>query len=815
MSRQIALGFAALALLLCCADVASAASPRLTSIVPRGCQRGTEAEFNFGGRNLQDPAEIFFYSPGIEATKIEAVDAGRFKATLKIAPDCRLGEHVVQVRTKSGVSDYRTIYIGALPQVAEKEPNTLFEQPQAITLNVTVTGMIQPEDVDYFVLEAKQGQRISVEVEGMRLGDTMFDPYVSILDERRFELAASDDSPLLQQDPVTSIVTPADGKYIVQIRESSYGGNGASHYRMHVGTFPRPTSVYPAGGKLGEEMEVRFVGDPTGELLQKVKLPAERSPEFTGVFATSGTEVAPSANPFRLFEHGNVLEIEPNNEVAKATPATLPLAFNGVLQTPGDVDFFRFTAKKGEVFEVECYGRRIRSPVDPVMSIYNDKGNRIANNDDARGPDSYLRATFPADGEYLLSVGDHLNRGGADFVYRVEFSPVQPSLQITMPQVERYGQYRRQIYVAKGNRFGAVINASRANFGGALLLEPQGLPAGLTMVADSVLDGQTSIPVVFEATADAPLAGKLVDFLARHAEKPEIKGGFYNRAEFAMGAPGQSLYSWRDVNRLAVAVVDELPFKIDVIEPKAPLARGGSMQLKVVATRKPDFKAPINLIFPYSTTGVSAAANVMIPEGQTEALYTINAAANAPLGKSKFFILGSAEIGGAAFSSSQLATLEVCEPFVNFTMQRTAVEQGQETDVVCKVEVKTPFEGQATVQLQALPNKTVSAPVQFTKDSTELVFKVKTEKDSPAGKHKIFGVVTLTAHGEPVVHSVGGAELRIDVPLPPKVAPVAAAPAASPAAPAAAPAAPAAPKRLSRLEQLREEAKKAEQSKAK
>lgn len=813
MSRKLALGFAALALVFCRVDLASAASPRLTSIVPRGCQRGTEAEFNFGGKNLQDAVEILFYSPGIEATKVEPVEAGRFKATLKVAPDCRLGEHVVQVRTKSGVSDYRTIYIGALPQVPEKEPNTLFEQPQAISLNVTVTGMIQAEDVDYFVVEAKKGQRISVEVEGMRLGDTMFDPYVSILDERRFELSASDDSPLLQQDPVTAIVAPADGKYILQIRESSYGGNGAAHYRMHVGTFPRPTSVYPAGGKLGEEIEVRFGGDPTGEFVQKVKLPAARSPEFTGVLAANGAEGAPSPNPFRLFEHGNVLEMEPNDAVAQATPATLPLAFNGVLQAAGDIDFFRFTAKKGDVFEVECYGRRIRSPVDPVMSLYNDKGGRIANNDDARGPDSYLRATFPADGEYLLSVTDHLNRGGADFVYRVEFTPVAPSLQLTLPQVERYSQYRRQIYVAKGNRFGAVINASRANFAGKLVLEPEGMPAGITMTNETLLENQTSLPVVFEAAADAPLAGKLVDFLARHAEKPEIKGGFFNRGEFAMGAPGQSLYSWRDVNRLAVAVVDELPFKIDVIEPKAPLARNGSMQVKVVATRKADFKAPINLLFPYVPSGVSAASNVTIAEGQTEALYTINAAGNAPVGKSRFFVLGSAEIGGAAFSSSQLATLEVCEPFVTFTMPRTAVEQAQETEIVCKVEVKTPFEGQATVQLQALPNKTISAPMQITKDTTELVFKVKTEKDSPAGKHKIFGVVTLSANGEPVVHNIGGTELRIDVPLPPKAAPaVAAAPAANPAVPAAAPAA---PKRLSRLEQLREEAKKAEQDKAK
>jgi len=567
--------------------------------------------------------------------------------------------------------------------------------------------------------------------------------------------------------------------------------------------------VYPAGGKLGEEVEPKFLGDPAGEFTQKFKLPTATSNEFTGLFATAGTEISPSPNPFRLFEHGNSLEVEPNNAVAQATVATLPNALNGILQEPGDIDFFKFTATKGQVFEVECYGRRIRSAVDPVMVLYNAQGGAIVSNDDSRGPDSYFRVTIPADGEYLLSVTDHLQRGGPGFVYRVEFTGVVPSLQLSIPQVERYGQYRRQVYVAKGNRFGTVINASRANFGGKLLLEPQGMPAGITMVTEPMAENLASMPVVFEAAADAPLDGKLVDFIGRHAENPAIRGGFFNRAEFIIAAPGQSMYSWRDVDRLAVAVVDELPFKIDLVEPKVPLAQNGSMQLKVVATRKEGFKAPITLLLPFAPPGVGAAPSVTIPEGQNEALFPINAASNAQVGKWRVFVLGYAEIGGAAYSSTQLGNLEVTAPWVSFAMQRAAVEQGQPTEVVCKVEVATPFEGNANVQLVALPNKVVSAPMQFTKDTKELVFKVTTEKESPAGKHGIFGVVTITANGEPVIHNVGGAELRIDVPLPPKPntpAPMPAAAVAA-AAPAPMPVAAAPAKRLSRLEQLREDAK--------
>src|SRR5690606_8228242 len=162
------------------------------------------------------------------------------------------------------------------------------------------------------------------------------DPYIAILDEKRFELAAADDTPLVQQDAVAAIVVPEDGKYVIEVRESAYGGNGNSHYRLHVGTFPRPTAVYPAGGKLGEEIEVSFLADPTDESKQKFKLPSAHEWEV-GLEARVGVEVAPSLNPFRLFEHGNAFEVEPNNSLAEASPAELPLAFNGIIGEPGDI----------------------------------------------------------------------------------------------------------------------------------------------------------------------------------------------------------------------------------------------------------------------------------------------------------------------------------------------------------------------------------------------------------------------------------------------------------------------------------------------
>ncbi|MCA9174498.1 MAG: PPC domain-containing protein [Planctomycetales bacterium] len=784
---------------------AESASPALTRIDPRGCQRGAEHDLVFVGARLEDAQEILFYSPGFEVLSLEPA-AASVKVKVKVAPDCRLGEHVAQVRTATGISEYRTFFVGALPAVDEKEPNTEFEAAQPISANVTVQGLIGAEDVDYFVIDAKKGERISVEVEGMRLGTTLFDPYIAILDAKRFALAVGDDTPLVRQDAVCSVVAPEDGKYYVEMRDSAYGGNGASFYRLHIGNFPRPLAVYPAGGKASEPTEVTFIGDPTGEHKQTIQVPAEADDDFA-VHAENPQGVSPTGNPFRVFPHGNVLEVEPNNGFGDATPAELPLAFNGVIQADGDVDCFKFAAKKGQVFEVECYGRRIRSPLDPVLNLYTADGRSIAGNDDSRGPDSYLRFTAPADGEYIARVTDHLSRGGPEFVYRIEFTAVQPSLTLSIPRVSRYEQTRQQIVIPRGNRFGTLLTVSRANFGGDVTLDPAGLPPGVTMHYEPIPGNLSTIGVVFEAAADAPVGGGLINFQGEHVNGDlKVRGGFTNRADFVIGQPGQSLYVWKDVAKLPIAVTEEAPFKLSIVQPKAPLVRSGSLNLKVVAERKEGFTAPITIEFPFRPPGVSGASRVTIPEGKTEVDYPLNAAGNAEVKEWPVYVTG---VGANIWASSQMAKLKVVEPYVQFAAQRASTEQGKPTQIYCKLNQLTPFEGEAKVVLLGLPPKTTTTELTFTKETTELSFPITVDPASPVGKHKnLICRVTLLEQGEPVVGTAGVTELQIDQPLPPpKDTPpqpkVAAAPTPKPEPK------PATEKPLSRLEKLRQAAREA------
>ena len=463
--------------------LAAAASPSLTAIRPVGAQRGTEVEVTLSGARLGDAKEIFYYQPGVTTVALTRVDDNNVKAKLKIAPDAPLGLHDLRMRTASGISELRTFSVGALKEVSEIEPNNDFAAPQAIAMNVTVNGVADNEDVDYFVVEARKGDRITAEVEGMRLGITLFDPAVAILNSKRFELASSDDAALIWQDGFASVLAPEDGKYVIQVRESAYAGNASCLYRLHVGNFPRSTAILPAGGKLGEKLAVRWIGDPAGDVTTEVTLPATSVPGF-GLYRQDSKGSSPYPNSFRLTTLSNVIEKEPNDDQAHSTPFTAPMAINGVIDKPGDVDHYVFPGKKGLTYDFRLYGRQIRSPIDSVMYLGKRNAGAAVGNDDSTGPDSYFRFTCPEDAEYVVWVLDHLGKGGPDYVYRVEVTPVEPSLALsTNAEQIPIGTGVMAASVPRGNRQAVLLLGSRADFGGDLNFGVQGLPPGMTMEA--------------------------------------------------------------------------------------------------------------------------------------------------------------------------------------------------------------------------------------------------------------------------------------------------------------------------------------------
>lgn len=795
--------FAGIVCLLLGASV-QAASPQLARILPRGGQRGTELDVNFTGQRLKDAQEIILYDKGIEVSHLEATKPDQVTVHFKIAADCALGEHSMRLRAASGVSELRTFWVGPFPttQASTRPVNTAWETPQTLPMNITASGVINNEQVHYYKIDAKKGQRISAEVEGIRLGTTMFDPYMALVDLAKFELATSDDTALLKQDPFISLIAPKDGPFILEVRESAFGGSGDSFYRMHVGTFPRPKIVFPLGGKTGETLDLQMIGDPSGTFNQKVTLPATPMEELP-VYAVQNNESPPSPNYLRVSPFPNVMQDGEPHEVSKPQVAAIepPLAFNGIVRQPKEQNYYRFKGYKGQAIEINVWARRLRSPLDSVIVVWNAKGDYLAENDDAGNPDSYLRFTPPADGDYVVGIRDHLGAGGPEYAYRIELTKPQPSVVISIPnagQVNGPTQDLQTIPVPRGNRYATLLRNVRSGANGELTLSTDKLPDGVTMTAEPFRTQTDVTPVVFEAAVDAPIAGRLCYFVAKPAdEKETILSQLTQQVELVIGQPNNTPYSHTQVHQLAVAVTQEVPFKLTLVQPKAPLVQSGSMKIKIMAERKPDFKGVINCKLMFQPPGVNAQP-VDMPADKSEIEMPLSAGDGAAPRLWKICVTGSSDVGGPLWVSTQLVDLTVAKPYLGGKMQMAAVEQSTTSQVVCELTQNVKFEGKAKLELLGLPANTTAEAREVTAEDTKVIFDVvAAPKAMPGQSSSLFVQATIKKEGEDVVQSLAkGGVIRVD---PARVA-ATTKPAQTASAP---PPAPVVPKIMSRLEKLR------------
>lgn len=776
-------GFSALAG-LAITSAAWAASPSLDFVLPRGACRGDEVEVTLRGNRIADAQEVFIYQPGITVTDVKPENNGSVKCNFKIAKDAAYGEYQLRLRTATGISELRNFYVGVYPVVQEtakpgaaQRPNnpknptppedlpSTFKKPQKIEQNVTIAGLLEAEQADFYAVECKKGQRLNVEAEGMRLGEIL-DTNITIFDTNRFEIAGNDDNAFSRQDAMVSTVIPHDGTFIIQLRESSYGGGPKGFYRLHVGNFPRPKAIYPGGGKAGEEVKVKCIGDAGGPFDYTVKAP-EKAGEILPVYAEQDGKLAPTPNPFRVCPFGNVLEgEEPNDTPEKATvyDGELPIALNGIIEKKADVDFFKFKAKKGQVLDINVFARHLRTPLDSVLTLHNSKGGTIASNDDTRGPDSFIKFTVPADDWYYLSIRDHLKNGGPEYVYRIEITEQKPSITLAIPNMGvNFTQDRQWVVIPKGNKFATTIRATRAELSGELKLLAKDLPPGVRMTAEPIANGVDTFAVLFEADKDAPVGGKLVQLSAEPTdEKTKVEGEFKQAVELAPNGNNAAYYI-TTADRVAVAVADEAPFTLEVTQPKVPLVQSGVMDLKVKANRKSDWKGAITVKSVWDPTGVGSGSLTLSPD-QSEGVLTINAQANARLGKWKTCLLASADVTGPTWVASNMFEFEVAAPYLTASIQRSSVLQGQSVPVTVKLDQKTDFPGKAKIQLLGLPTEATTDEKEISKDDKEIVFDVKTTEKTPAATHNgLVCKVVVMKDGEPIVHSLGaGGVLRVD-----------------------------------------------------
>ncbi|MAI34358.1 MAG: PPC domain-containing protein [Rubripirellula sp.] len=780
---------------------AQAYKPDIVSSTPRGMQRGTTQTVVITGSRLSDSRQIIVDREGINVKSVKPVSASKVEVEFEVPADSAPGLYPIRLVSETGLSNVMMFSVGVLPNVEEKEPNSEFATPQVIEKNVTVEGAIAREDEDYYVVELKEGESLTAELEGVRIkkgrSNPFFDPYVAILNSERFEMATSDDAPLLQQDCLCSMRAPADGKYIIVVRDSSFGGNN-DRYRLHVGSFPRPIAVVPAGGPPGALIDMTFVSATGDAWIEKVQLPSQPQEAFPLVVAND-QGVSPSPNFIRVQEMPNVVEQEPNNSFKESTVGALPGAFCGFIGEPGDTDFFSFEAKKDQTVSINLFARKIlRSELDGVINVYNAAGSRVGGNDDSGGPDSRLDYKIPADGVYHVSVNDHLRNGGAGYAYRLEVQLVKPDLVLTLPDRQRY--VATQINVPQGNNAAVMINATRQRVGGAIDISGLNLPEGVTITPIQMPANRTTVPLLLSATPEAKLDGRLVNFVGKITDNP-TEGRYTQRHQLLIGQNNSVVYDY-NADRAAVSVIKASPCSFEIVQPQVPIVRNGSMEL-VVKVERGEFEGDIPIRMLYNPPGIASTGSVTIPKGKNEAKISVTANSSAAIGD--WPIIVYAVVGGNEIATMP-ATLAIEDRLFAFEFPKTSTELNAEADVLVDVEVLRDFAGTCELELVGLPAGVVceKSKVAVTKDTEQVSFPVKVSEKARVGQHKTLVVRATVSNDQGIIKQTQGTgTLQVDKPIPAPVTKPKPAPAKPTAKPAAKPPAPVKKKPLSRLEQLR------------
>lgn len=730
----------------------------LRSLFPRGAEPGRDVEVRCSGRGLSDLESVLLFEDGIEVVDVSAGGDDRATIVLRIRDDCALGAHMLMLVTKRGMTRAKTFHVGPLRSVPCEENNATPEAAQTVELDTTIDGRIRAEETDWFAFEATGGEVVRVEVEGIRLADQDFDPELEVLAPDGSALVRADDSALGRLDPIVAFRCEVAGTYRIGLHDLTFGGSASTSYRLHVGTFPRPTGVVPAGGRPGEALAVQLVGDARPGTAQLV-LP-ERPGLHELFFKVDGRSV-PTPVIVAVGAHASFTEGAVPDE-----PPPAPCAFHGVIAEDGEEDRFAFRAKKGERIQMRVLARHLRSALDPVLIVRDSKGAGIASDDDGFGLDARERFTAPADGTFLVCVRDHRRRGGADSFYRIEVGE-PPAVATTQEAVPGRRPEDLGVAVPRGGRMATLIQVDGLDAREGIDLGWRGLPAGVTQRGGRLMSGVSTVPVVLQAATDAALGAGTATPYATAEAAPNEREVRHRHPVPLLRVRNDQVYIERTAHALPVAVTAPCPFAAEVEPPAVPLMQSGSLGLPVRITRASDHRATIVVRALWTPPGVSAGT-VTLRAGQDSGTIAVSARSNAAIGRWPMVLVATADDGGVSRQvCTELFELAVEAPWITAKLSRAAVEQGAKSAMHVELTRAREFEGEVTAELGRVPRGVEAAIPAIRPDTSEIEIGLTASDDARVGRHRsIYLRLRVKTPAGEILHDVGGGEIRVDRPLP-------------------------------------------------
>ncbi len=521
---------------------------RLLTLFPPGGKQGSVVEVTLTGADLDDATHLHFSNAGITSTSKMGAngqpEAGKF--IVNIGAAVPPSSYEARVVGRYGISNARTFAVSDQIEALEKSGNNISTNANEIAIGTIVNATADANSVDYFRFTAKKGQRLILSCAAKTI-DSRMDPVLAVLDANSREIERN------RQGGILDFTAAADGMYTVKTHDFLYRGGDEYFYRLSVSAAPHIDFVMPPAGLPGTRAKYTVYGrnlpggtpsplrtgegKPLDQLVVDIDLPAAAqalgaAPNTAVLDGVEYQLKSPQgvSNPTLIgFASGAVtVENQPNDRPEQAQKINVPGELAGQFFPRGDVDWYSFDAKKGDVYWIEVVSHRLGLPTSPFallqrvtrdakgLEVAGDLQELPANDTNLGGADfntSSRDVTYRfesrEDATYRLGLRDLFSHASApaNLVYRVIIRKESHDFRlVALPQAgvpakkDAKGAAVSTLLVRKGGVLPVRVLAFRRDgFTGPIDLAVQGLPAGVTASTAQISEGQTSAMLLIKA----------------------------------------------------------------------------------------------------------------------------------------------------------------------------------------------------------------------------------------------------------------------------------------------------------------------------
>ncbi|MFM8271700.1 MAG: hypothetical protein ACKODX_05125, partial [Gemmata sp.] len=448
-------------------------------------------------------------------------------------------------------------------------------------------------------------------------------------------------------DAVLEFKTQTEGEYTVRVAQFAYTSGGPDHFYRLTATAPpwAPASFPPLAG-------------PKAAPVSNWAVPP------TAAMADLHDPPAPGSNPLLAPGGPLVTDNEKNGTAADAQEVKVPCDIAGRVAKKNERHWYKFDAKKGDVWTLEVFAERIGSPVDAFFVLTDDKGKVIVEADD--GPDTLspnqfytkgedpgrYRFSVPADGTYkvMVSTREAGVQFGARDQYALRIAKESPDFRVGAMPLSTHTP--EGCTLAKGGAAVFAVFAFRFDgFDGAIELTADKLPKGVRCPKQFIGPGQTRGTLVLTCDKDANDFEGFVSISAsaaglKHAVRP-FTVTWTTPGVQANQTPNTPMIARMDRgDGLALAVRGEAPFSLAPTETAFTAKAGGKFDVTLKVARKETFKDGIAIISAVPTFGPKPQGNQPYPPvgtaqpNSTEIKLSVDVPANLPPGTHTLVLRG-------------------------------------------------------------------------------------------------------------------------------------------------------------------------------